>query len=160
MDNNKLSISAAGRNQILKEKMKKVEDQARADAETGRIYRIYASDGNPLDTGTYLFVAEFARRKPAEKYADYIQKKKRYSDKAIVVKEIIAEEPAPEEGEIVLLLSPLGEFPVPKEESSKTDKPQPMREHKQKKTAKEKAKRNVQREKDQFVGGKHGQHRL
>ena len=122
------------RNQILIEKMKKIEELAKAEAEESRLYRIYASAGNPLDTATYLFVAEFARRKAAEKYADYIQKKKRYSDKAILIKEVVSDEPAPEEGEIVLLLSPLGKYPVPKKENnSKPEKPQPPHDHKKKK---------------------------
>ena len=125
--------------QILKEKMKKIEEQAKAEAESSMLYRIYASAGNPLDTGTYLFVAEFARRKPAEKYADYIQKKKRYSDKTILIKEVAADEPAPEEGEIVLLLSPLGEFPVPKKE--KDSDPHAPHGHKKKNPAKEKEKK-------------------
>ena len=127
--------------QLLKEKMKKIEEQAKTEAESSRLYRIYASAGNPLDTGTYLFVAEFARRKPAEKYADYIQKKKRYSDKTILIKEVTADEPAPEEGEIVLLLSPLGEFPVPKKE--KDSDPHPPHGRKQKKAAKEKEKKTT-----------------
>ena len=55
------------------------ETASDADTENGRLYRIYASAGNPLDSGTYQFVAEFARRKAAEKYAKYIQKKKRFS---------------------------------------------------------------------------------
>ena len=134
-------MTPSDKNQILKEKMKKIEEQAKAEAESSRLYRIYASAGNPLDTGTYLFVAEFARRKPAEKYADYIQKKKRYSDKTILIKEVTADEPAPEEGEIVLLLSPLGEFPVPKKEKdSDSTAPHPPHGRKQKKAAKEKEK--------------------
>ena len=125
--------------QLLKEKMKKIEEQAKTEAESSMLYRIYASAGNPLDTGTYLFVAEFPRRKPAEKYADYIQKKKRYSDKTILIKEVAADEPAPEEGEIVLLLSPLGEFPVPKKE--KDSDPHPPHGRKKKNPAKEKEKK-------------------
>ena len=136
-------MNTAGRNQMLKEKMKRIEEQAKPDTESNRLYRIYASAGNPLDTGTYLFVAEFARRKAAEKYAKYIHKKKRYSDKAIVIKEIAAEEPAPEEGEIVFVMSPLGELPVPKNENgNKPEKPQPSDEHKPKKTAKDKEKKS------------------
>ena len=132
-------MTAAGRNQMLQETMKKIEERTQTEAEDNWFYRIYASAGNPLDTGSYLFVAEFARRKAAEKYADYIQKKKRYSDKAVLIKEVQADEPAPEEGEIVYLLSPLGKFPVPKKEKdSHADKPHPEHSRKQKKAAKEK----------------------
>ena len=132
-------MTAAGRNQMLQETMKKIEERTQTEAEDNWLYRIYASAGNPLDTGSYLFVAEFARRKAAEKYADYIQKKKRYSDKSVLIKEVQAGEPAPEEGEIVYLLSPLGKFPVQKKEKdSHADKPHPEHSRKQKKAAKEK----------------------
>ena len=94
------------------------ETASDADTENGRLYRIYASAGNPLDSGTYRFVAEFARRKAAEKYAKYIQKKKRFSDKSILIKEVLTEEPAAEEGELVVVLSPLGELPAPKKAPS------------------------------------------
>ena len=98
------------KNRLMLEKMKKIEEKAKAEADNGRHYRIYASAGNPLDTATYRFVAEFARRKPAEKYARYIHNKKRYSDKTILIKEVTARQPDADEGEIVYAMSPLGEF--------------------------------------------------
>ena len=107
------------------------ETASDADTENGRLYRIYASAGNPLDSGTYRFVAEFARRKAAEKYAKYIQKKKRFS-----------EEPAAEEGELVVVLSPLGELPAPKKENiGDSKKTQAIRGRKQKKAEKGKEKK-------------------
>ena len=116
--------ASANRNQLLKEKMKKIEEKAKEEHDSGRLYRIYASAGNPLDTETYLFVAEYARRKPAEKYAGYIRNKKRYSDKSILIKEVFAEQPAAAEGELVVVLSPVGEFLPPKKEpSSEPHKP-------------------------------------
>ena len=117
------------------------ETASDADTENGRLYRIYASAGNPLDSGTYRFVAEFARRKAAEKYAKYIQKKKRFSDKSILIKEVLSEEPAAEEGELVVVLSPLGELPAPKKENiGDSKKTQAIRGRKQKKAEKGKEK--------------------
>ena len=131
----------ASKNQLLKEKMKKIEEKAKGEPDNGRLYRIYASAGNPLDPETYLFVAEFARRKPAEKYAGYIRNKKRYSDKSILIKEVLAEQPPAADGELVVVLSPVGEFLPPKKQSgSEPHKPQPPHEHKHKKTGKAKTK--------------------
>ena len=133
--------ASANRNQLLKEKMKKIEEKAKGEPDSGRLYRIYASAGNPLDPETYLFVAEFARRKPAEKYAGYIRNKKRYSDKSVLIKEVFAEQPAAAEGELVVVLSPVGEFLPPKKQSgSEPHKPQPPHDRKHKKPGKSKPK--------------------
>ena len=131
------------KNRLLLEKMKKIEEKAKAEADNGRHYRIYATAGNPLDTATYRFVAEFVRRKPAEKYARYIHNKKRYSDKTILIKEVTARQPDADEGEIVYAMSPLGEFLPPKPDPSQEQPvPQPAEQpaHKKKKPAKGKEK--------------------
>ena len=131
------------KNRLLLEKLKKIEEKAKAEADNGRHYRIYASAGNPLDTATYRFVAEFARRKPAEKYARYIHNKKRYSDKTILIKEVTARQPDADEGEIVYAMSPLGEFLPPKPDPPQEQPvPQPAGQpaHKKKKPAKGKEK--------------------
>ena len=131
------------KNRLLLEKLKKIEEKAKAEADNGRHYRIYASAGNPLDTATYRFVAEFARRKPAEKYARSIHHKKRYSDKSILIKEVTARQPDADEGEIVYAMSPLGEFLPPKPDPAQEQPvPQPAEHptHKKKKPAKGKEK--------------------
>ena len=40
----------------------------------------------------------------------YIHNKKRFSDKSVLIKQVIGEEPAAEEGEIIYAMSPLGGF--------------------------------------------------
>ena len=66
----------------------------------------------------------------------YIHNKKRFSDKSVLIKQVIGEEPAAEENEIIYAMSPLGEF-LTQERDSDTDSYNPQPQNGQKKKERE-----------------------
>lgn len=74
------------------------------------VQRIFVADmGDFKDSSKYKFVADFADQKIAAKYVKYMRGKKRYEKQDIIVKEVPTGTIDSAEGNVVAVISVMGE---------------------------------------------------
>ena len=74
------------------------------------VQRIFVADmGDYKDSSKYKFVADFADQKIAAKYVEYMRGKKRYEKQDIIVKEVPTGTIDSAEGNVVAVISVMGE---------------------------------------------------
>lgn len=85
-------------------------EQRKTEASTMTVQRIFVADmGDFKDSSKYKFVADFADQKIAAKYVKYMRGKKRYEKQDIIVKEVPTGTTDSAEGNVVAVISVMGE---------------------------------------------------
>lgn len=85
-------------------------EQRKTEASTMNVQRIFVADmGDFKDSSKYKFVADFADQKIAAKYVKYMRGKKRYEKQDIIVKEVPTGTIDSAEGNVVAVISVMGE---------------------------------------------------
>ena len=85
-------------------------EQRKTEASTMTVQRIFVADmGDYKDSSKYKFVADFADQKIAAKYVEYMRGKKRYEKQDIIVKEVPTGTIDSAEGNVVAVISVMGE---------------------------------------------------